>query len=302
MTALTVNIILGMQWALGMNKDKESACLVTAEFKGMPCSCNKHKRRPDRFAVFFMAWAKLIQHPIEAYTFLTYLQPDTYVRTKVLDAILARATNRNYFDQVVFLGTGFDTRPYRLGAGMENISMIFETDLKEGQDWKRAAIDKCEISPINGEGRLKYMYLNLREKEPFKELWQHENFTAAGNTLIVAEQVFTYIDFLSNMNWIRQLRETAITAGGTAMFVLMTTRGPNFDSSLFPRCYNRDECLLNQMPVEEKKSNTYMSALGWEKMNDYDDLEKNYRDVKMGEWDSGYVGVFTTDSAKMNGL
>merc|ERR1719436_1423407 len=94
------------------------------------------------------------------------------------------------------------------------------------------------------------------------------------------------------MDWLRTLATTVKNHNGKAILVLATSRGPNFDTTLGPRCWNYEECLESQMPMNKVKSDAFMLALGWEPFEGYNDLVDMYRTTKVGAGDAGFMGIF----------
>lgn len=291
-TAVMAGMVHALQWMSGTGKDWLAACFTTMGFAAIPgqeCHCAAHKGPP-----LLEVWRGLTLlvwlHPVESFTYTSYLHRDVSTRTQVLDSILRKQVTDSHIDQVVILGAGMDTRSYR--KGVLSVRKIFETDLVGGLALKQELLRKCNIEPARGPKQVTYMHLNLLNRYPFNEVWEQPDFIKNGNTLVVCEQVFAYMDVFSNMNWLHRLRAIGLENGGTVTLVLLATRGPNFDMSSFPRCVNREECLNTQMPNAPAKSEEFMSALGWRKNHSFDSLERPYMEELITDKDSGYAGVF----------
>lgn len=293
-TAMMVGVSKSMQWIFGWDTDWLSACFVTTEFEEhFGCECTAKEPKPKPLSVFMHAMSVMLKHPMEAIMFAYFSQVDIYLRTQFIDKAIKRTVTRQKFDQAVIVGSGFDTRSYRSSSGMTKIERIFETDLKEGHDLKMEILRKCGIKPLNGDGHVLYEPVNLLQKFPFDKLWQHKDFKSTGNTLILSEQVFSYLDIYTNMNWLGTLAQAVEKSNGTATLILLALAGPNLDSIVAPRCVNFEECFKSQMPMMKVKSDAFMLALGWKRLKGYEDLENSYANIHMSVLDSGYIGIFT---------
>lgn len=293
--ALMAPVVKSLHWMLGMNHDWLSACFVTTafEYDKFKCGC-KAKKLPQVPQVAFAALGVMAAHPVETWTAMLTQQTDISVRQRVVDGIMRKHVDRGHVDQVVILGAGFDTRPYRRCAGMQEVRRIYETDLQEGINLKKSVLKNCEIEPVGGSQQVVRMALDLRWRAPFGKLWGRGDFVRNGTTVVLCEHVYPYLDVFENMEWIRSLRDTATEAGGNVVLVLVATRGPRFDALLAPACHHSMlGCRAGQMPMSLEKANKFMRALGWEKAEGFEDLEDGYMSTaNLSATEKGYVGVF----------
>lgn len=119
----------------------------------MPCS-NKEKneqiRGPDHLAKIYLKGFDSLLLTFHKLTLVIAKRkvPGTYeyviARTKFFDEVFKQALAENY-PQIVFLGAGYDTRPYRFQDYIKQTE-IFELDAPTTQQIKNQFLKKSNIS------------------------------------------------------------------------------------------------------------------------------------------------------------
>jgi methyltransferase (TIGR00027 family) len=90
------------------------------------------------------------------------------IRTKHFDLALVDALCEGV-DQLVLLGAGYDTRPYRFAAALRNVT-TFELDLPGTQDVKRTTVGRVVRRQPN---RVKFVPINFQKQDIAEVLLQH---------------------------------------------------------------------------------------------------------------------------------
>ncbi len=151
-------------------------------------------RGPDNLAVLFVAEdiRRALKNPAAAkQVFSRRITPGMYefmiARTAFFDALVARAL-REGTPQVVFLGAGYDTRPYRLKGLIRN-TRLFELDAAPTQQ-RKSEILKSNGIPIPPE--LVFVPINFNT-EDFMEKLSSAGFEKGRESLFVWEGVSYYL-------------------------------------------------------------------------------------------------------------
>jgi len=155
-----------------LEKQASGTAMATAFMRALAASDpRKEIRGKDYLAEIFLKEEQkrpLKDPAIRAWVMKNRIAPGAYefmiARTAFFDGIVEQALKEN-IEQVVVLGAGYDSRPYRF-AGFIRDTKIFELDAKPTQDRKRECLQQAEISisekisfvPIN------FVTDNLRER------------------------------------------------------------------------------------------------------------------------------------------
>jgi methyltransferase (TIGR00027 family) len=155
-----------------LEKQASGTAMATAFMRALAAyDPRKEIRGNDYLAEIFLEEEQkrpLKDPAIRAWVMKNRIAPGAYefmiARTAFFDRIVEQALKEN-IEQVVLLGAGYDSRPYRF-AGFIQDTKIFELDAKPTQDRKRECLQQAEISmsekisfvPIN------FVTDNLRER------------------------------------------------------------------------------------------------------------------------------------------
>jgi methyltransferase (TIGR00027 family) len=107
-------------------------------------------------------------------------------RTRYFDHIFLEALKSD-FGQIVFLGAGFDSRPYRFSKLVDG-TRIFEVDASSTQEYKKSILTKNEIA----NNDVVYISTNFEEGDLFKRL-KENGFNQSVRTLFLWEGVTFYL-------------------------------------------------------------------------------------------------------------
>jgi methyltransferase (TIGR00027 family) len=189
------NKIEGGIMANKKDKAKRSAAIVTAvRALGF---YDKDAQNPDSMAIFFlsrkfkiMVWfLRIVQ--IIGKGFLERSAPGFYwyfqVRTKHLDAILEKAINTG-IEQLVILGAGYDSRPYRFREMLNGIR-IFEVDLPGTLSFKKQKLLKLYSSLPK---HVTYIPIDFNSQS-IKDVLFKGGYEADKKTLFIWEGVSYYL-------------------------------------------------------------------------------------------------------------
>ena len=142
----------------------------------------------DPLAIHFMnpkMWEVLVEHPEMAAD--TEAGINSIVsRVKYLDDVVEKSVNEG-LEQLVILGAGFDTRPYRI-EGMENVK-VFEIDHPTTQQYKTRKIK--EIFKSNLENVV-YVPVDFESEKISEELFK-KGYNSSLRTLFLMEGFIYYI-------------------------------------------------------------------------------------------------------------
>jgi methyltransferase (TIGR00027 family) len=177
------------------NKAVRSAAIVTA-VRALGYY-DKDAQNPDYMAILFlsrkykiMVWLLRIVQKIGK-GFLERSAPGFYwyfqVRTKHLDAILERAINTG-IEQLVILGAGYDSRPYRFKEKLNGIR-VFEVDFPGTLSSKKQKLLKLYRSLPN---HVKYIPIDFNAQS-IKDVLVESGYEADKKTFFIWEGVSYYL-------------------------------------------------------------------------------------------------------------
>jgi methyltransferase (TIGR00027 family) len=120
-------------------------------------------------------------------------------RTKYFDAVFIEAVKRN-IGQVVFLGAGFDSRPYRFNELLDN-TMIFEVDTDATQKYKKTLL-------TNSFKNIEYVSHNFEDEYLFDKLKKY-GYKQSDKTLFLWEGVSFYLTKEAVFKMLKGIRENS---------------------------------------------------------------------------------------------
>jgi methyltransferase (TIGR00027 family) len=123
-------------------------------------------------------------------------------RTKYLDEVFKEAIG-NDFGQIVFLGAGFDSRPYRFND-LLNKTRIFEVDSEATQNYKKSLLSKYSVENKNVE----YISTDFEEANLFSKIREH-GYNPNDRTLFLWEGVTFYLTAKSVIRMLKDIRENS---------------------------------------------------------------------------------------------
>lgn len=123
-------------------------------------------------------------------------------RTKYFDSVFIEALKQN-IEQIVFLGAGFDSRPYRFNA-LINKTKIFEVDTEATQQYKKSLL----MNKIDSIKNIKYVSVNFEETDLFTRLKEH-GYNQSDKTLFLWEGVTFYLSKDAVFRMLREIRKNS---------------------------------------------------------------------------------------------
>ncbi|WP_319563016.1 SAM-dependent methyltransferase [Marispirochaeta sp.] len=141
-------------------------------------------------------------------------------RTRYFDDVFIRAINDD-IDQIVLLGAGYDSRPYRFDMRTDSIS-IFELDTKPTQEHKIECLRKhnVDIRP-----NISFIPTNFETDDPINLLGRY-GYDKRRRTLFLWEGVTFYLSPATVSHMLRRLNEDSGT-GSRVVFDFQTMRSRN---------------------------------------------------------------------------
>lgn len=136
-------------------------------------------------------------------------------RTKYIDQVFVDAV-KNAVEQVVFLGAGYDSRPYRYNALLGN-TRVFEADTKATQEYKTYLLNKCGTKISEN---ITYVPLDFEKDDLFSMLFDN-GYDAQKRTLFIWEGVTFYLSETTVTEMLKKIRENS-AAGSRICFDFQT--------------------------------------------------------------------------------
>lgn len=122
-------------------------------------------------------------------------------RTKYFDSIFVD-TIQHPIEQIVLLGAGYDSRPYRFSP-LITTTRIFELDMKPTQDHKLGCLRK---NNVNIHPNISFIPMNFETDDPIAMLCQY-GYDNAKQTLFVWEGVTFYLSHDTVTRMLRRLKD-----------------------------------------------------------------------------------------------
>lgn len=187
-------------------------------------------------------------------------------RTKYFDNIFTEAIKQD-IAQIVFLGAGLDSRPYRFNHLLKN-TMIFEVDGPATQEYKRLHLK----SDINSYKNIQYVSADFENGDLFPKLI-NQGYKPADKTLFLWEGVTFYLSGDAVLRMLNDIRENS--AHGSKVC---------FD---FQSMKNNDELIKTGLKeesvkfgMEEGKTADYHSSIHYSIIEHLDSKEIEQRFLK----------------------
>ncbi len=140
--------------------------------------------------------------------------PGTYglvlARTRHLDRLLLRCLGQG-IQQLVILGAGYDTRPYRYAESLRRVR-IFEVDLPGTQARKRTLLDGADVP---GRERVRFVPLDL-ERSSLEASLVMAGYQLSRPTLFLAEGLLYYLTPLAVDRMLRCVARNACPGSSIA--------------------------------------------------------------------------------------
>jgi len=178
-----------------LNVQTSGTALATAYMRALSASApGKEIKGGDDLAVIFLTdeQRKSLKDPVaRAWVLQNRISPGAYgfmlARTSFFDQIVQDALMENV-GQIVFLGAGYDSRPYRFGRLIQD-TLLFEVDTGPTQDRKKDCLRAAQISI---SAQIRFVSLNF-DTEDLAEGLIKAGFTRGKSTLFVWEGVTYYL-------------------------------------------------------------------------------------------------------------
>ncbi len=141
-------------------------------------------------------------------------------RTQYFDGIYRKAL-QNDMGQIVLLGAGYDSRPYRFANGSRN-TRIFEVDAQATQLHKLSLLreNKIEIRE-----NISFVAVDF-EKDDFLQLMKKSGFDESKQTLFLWEGVTFYLSFSAVLRMLKMIKENS-ASGSQLCFDFQTAQTGN---------------------------------------------------------------------------
>ena len=134
-------------------------------------------------------------------------------RTKYFDGVFVDAIKHN-MSQVVFLGAGFDSRPYRFNELLDN-TKIFEVDTEATQKYKRSLL-------TNSFKNIEYISHNFEDDNLFDKLRKY-GYKQSAKTLFLWKGVSFYLTKEAVSKMLKDIKENS-TSGSMICFDFQTMK------------------------------------------------------------------------------
>jgi methyltransferase (TIGR00027 family) len=138
-------------------------------------------------------------------------------RTKYFDGVFVDAI-KNTIEQIVFLGAGYDSRPYRFHTLITD-TKVFELDMKPTQDHKLACLRKNNIDIHHN---ISFIPIDFETDDPVDMLGRY-GYDKSKQTLFLWEGVTFYLPHDTVTRMLRRLKENS-GFGSRVCFDFQTTQ------------------------------------------------------------------------------
>jgi len=189
-------------------------------------------------------------------------------RTKYFDGVFIEAVKQN-IGQIVFLGAGFDSRPYRFNELLDN-TMIFEVDTEATQKYKKNLLTK---SFKNTE----YVSHNFEDENLFEKLKKY-GYKQSDKTLFLWEGVSFYLTKEVVFKMLKSIRENS-ASGSMICFDFQTMKG----IEELIKTGLKEESI--KFGIEEGKINEFVSSNDYKIIEHLNSKEIEQRFMKRGNGD-----------------
>jgi methyltransferase (TIGR00027 family) len=240
---------------------------------------NEQIRGPDHLAKIYLKGfdSLLLTFHKLTLTIAKRKVPGTYeyviARTKFFDEVFKQALAENYH-QIVFLGAGYDTRPYRFKDSIKQTE-IFELDVPTTQQIKKRFLKKSNL-PI--PDKLHFVAINFN-KENLGEVLIKAGFKMNKKTLFIWEGVTEYLTpeaVDSTLDFIRKNSGNTVAFNYIYKSVVDGTCDYYGTKEVAKAASESNEPY--QFGIEEGKIEQFLNARRFETVTHYtaEELEKKY--------------------------
>ncbi len=240
---------------------------------------NEQIRGPDHLAKIYLKGfdSLLLTFHKLTLTIAKRKVPGTYeyviARTKFFDEVFKQALAENY-PQIVFLGAGYDTRPYRFKDSIKQTE-IFELDVPTTQQIKKRFLKKSNI-PI--PDKLHFVAINFN-KENLGEVLINAGFKMNKKTLFIWEGITEYLTpeaVDSTLDFIRKNSGNTVAFNYIYKSVVDGTCDYYGTKEVAKAASESNEPY--QFGIEEGKIEQFLNARRFETVTHYtaEELEKKY--------------------------
>jgi methyltransferase (TIGR00027 family) len=125
-------------------------------------------------------------------------------RTKYFDSVFVEAVEQD-IGQVVFLGAGFDSRPYRFNNLLKS-TKVFEVDTNVTQAYKKSLL----TDDIDSYKNIEYISTDFEEADLFIKL-KEQGYKQSDKTLFLWEGVTFYLSKDAVGRMLKEIRENSAT-------------------------------------------------------------------------------------------
>jgi methyltransferase (TIGR00027 family) len=230
-----------------LGKQASGTAMATAFMRALAAyDPRKEIRGKDDLAEIFLEerQKKPLKDPtVRAWVMKNKVAPGAYefmiARTAFFDRIVEQALKEN-IEQLVLLGAGYDSRPYRFRKFIQN-TKIFELDAQPTQQRKKECLQKAEISISE---QISFVPINF-ETDNLKETLMEAGFSQEKKTLFIWEGVTYYLSAEAVDNMLAFVRSNS--PSGTSI---------SFDyASLSDKALNEDGAKELRKHLQSKYSN-----------------------------------------------
>jgi len=261
-------------------------------------------RGPDRLAEIFVAeeGKKSLKDPAAREWMIKRLcgSYEYFVaRTAYMDQVVQQAL-RDDVPQIVMLGAGYDTRPYRFGSEIKG-TRIFELDAHPTQQRKRRLLAQAYV-PIPPQ--LVYVTINF-EREQLAEVLARAGFDRKAKTLFVWEGVTYYLSPRAVDDTLAFIRNNS--PSGSALCFDYMIQAPDLASrygvsavwEAWRKAYSSEQVRFG---IEEGKVETFLSQRGFRLIENLapDEIEKRFLTLKDGSPAGRAVALFNLAHASVS--
>lgn len=245
-------------------------------------------RGPDYLAEVFVPeeWKTTFRDPAKRKWFVTeFLPPGMYrghiARTALFDGLVEDAL-RDHIPQIVFLGAGYDSRPYRFAALIKD-TRIFELDAPPTQEHKRSILEREGIPIPDGLAFVPTDFTNTSLKDALFSA----GFDKKHKTLYIWEGVTYYLPNEAIDSMLSFIRENS-PAGSTVCFDYYSTF-PGMDEAYgvkeqreFMRTHSPGERM--QFSIKRDQIGSFLAARGFTLIEHLtpEEMQKRYLTLKDG--------------------
>ena len=179
-----------------LEKHASETAMATAFMRALAAyDPRKEMRGKDYLAEVFLEekQKKPLKDPVmRAWVMENKIAPGAYefmiARTAFFDRIVEQALKEN-IEQMVLLGAGYDSRPYRFGELIQD-TKIFELDAKLTQQRKKECLQQAEISISE---QMSFVPINF-EADDLKKTLMEAGFSEEKKTVFIWEGVTYYLN------------------------------------------------------------------------------------------------------------